>query len=210
MKTNIFKLIVYTILAAWSLLARPIDIRLTYEDFQNQSDYILLLSVLNIVELTEIPKDFSRIYNNGEYSIFTANCYVRSCFKGNLNTNTISIMFAQDPDCKPGFNGITPAPFYEELCLPEKYRTGYLAYLKKNSSGNFIPLTGHQDAGFSIKTVIGGFRRLYNSLNVFSVLQPRDVDDNPVLRKGERRWVVPNSTSNKVEKCVTPKKHALK
>jgi hypothetical protein len=183
-----------------SLKARPIDMRLTYDDFQKQSDYILLLSVSNIVELTDIPEEFIRLYNGGEYSIFTANCYVRSCFKGDLNTNMISITFAQDPGGRPGFNGIVPVPFYEELCLPEKRRTAYLAYLKKDSNGNYVPLTGHQDAGFSIKIVYDRFGQQCKLPQDFSVLQPRDIDDNPILRKGESSWIPPGALPQKADK----------
>lgn len=183
-------------LLALSLEARPIDMRLTPDDFQKQSDFILLLSVSNIVELTAIPEEFIKLYNDGEYSVFTANCYVRSCFKGNLNTNMISITFVQHPDGKPGFNGIVPVPFYEELCLPEKTRTAYLAYLKKDSHGNFVPLTGHQDAGFSIKIVYDLFGRQCKLPQDFSILQPRDENDNPFLRKGELNWG-PRATTQK-------------
>lgn len=191
--------IMCSLLLVLSIKARPVDMRLTYDDFQKQSDYILLLSVSNIVELTDIPAGFVRLHNGGEYSVFTANCYVRSCFKGDLNTNMISITFVQDPGGRPGFNGILPAPFYEELCLPEKRRTGYLAYLKKDSNGNFVPLTGHQDAGFSIKIVYDQFGWQCKLPQDFSVLQSRDMDDNPILRKGEPNWGHPSAFPKKVE-----------
>ena len=51
------------VLLVLSLKARPVDMRLTYDDFQKQSDYILLLSVSNIVELTDIPAEFVRLHN---------------------------------------------------------------------------------------------------------------------------------------------------
>ena len=196
MKNKIVITSVCSVLLALSLEARPIDMRLTYDDFQKQSDFILLLSVSNIVELTNIPEEFIKLYDDGYYSVFTANCYVRSCFKGNLNTNMISITFVQHPDGKPGFNGIVPVPFYEELCLPEKIRTAYLAYLKKDSHGNFVPLTGRQDAGFSIKIVHDLFGRQCKLPQDFSILQPRDENDNPILRKGESNWG-PRATTQK-------------
>lgn len=199
MKKRTVMTIMCSALLVLSLKARPIDMRLTYDDFQKQSDYILLLSVSNIVELTDIPDEFIKLCNGGEYSVFTANCYVRSCFKGNLNTNMISITFIQHPDGRPGFNGIVPVPFYEELCLPEKRRTAYLAYLKKDSNGNYIPLTGRQDAGFSIKIVYDRFGQQCKLPQDFSILQPRDLDDNPILRKGESNWGPPSALPKKVE-----------
>ena len=127
---------------------------------------------------------------------FTANCTC-SCFKGDLNTNMISITLS-NIRWPSGFNGILPAPFYEGL-PSRKRRTGYLAYLKKDSNGNFVPLTGHQDAGFSFKVVYGLFNWQYRLPQDFSVLQPRDADGNPILRKGEPNWGHPRASPPKVD-----------
>ena len=51
------------VLLVLSLKARPVDMRLTYDDFQKQSDYILL-SVSNIVELPIFPL-IVRLHNGG-------------------------------------------------------------------------------------------------------------------------------------------------
>ena len=78
-------------------------------------------------------------------------------------------------------------------------QSDYILLLKKDSNGNFVPLTGHQDAGFSFKVVYGLFNWQYRLPQDFSVLQPRDADGNPILRKGEPNWGHPRASPPKVD-----------
>lgn len=144
-----------------------------YRELEQKADVIALLQVKTIEPAAEKPEDYGIART---YSAYTAHCSVVSVWKG-LAGEEISLLFFQHPDGRPGFNGVITAPFFEELTRREEERTAYLVYLKKDGTG-FAPVTGHMDAGLSIKA-IPYFMPLPSS---FSVLQPRDGSGEPIGR----------------------------
>lgn len=149
----------------------------SYDELQQEADVIALLQVTNIDVSFQNPEDY-RIEKS--YQAYTANCSVVSVFKGSASEK-ISLLFFQHPDGLPGFNGVIVAPFFEELTVLEGARTAYLAYLKNDGAGGLMPVSGHLDAGFSIKAVPWSMHYVPH----FSVLQPRDESGKPIERTAE-------------------------
>jgi hypothetical protein len=93
---------------------------------------------------------------------------VLATLKGTNLSNEVSIPFFQHPTGMPGFNGVIWAPF----SLDKRVR--YLAFLKKMPHGRLLPVTGHLDAGLSIKTILEEPDRKY-----FKMPQPKTEPDGP-------------------------------
>ena len=167
------------LLAPDNVEARPMK-HPTYAELFQKSDVVVLLRVSTIEARSEAPQAYG--IPDDSYHAYKAHCPIISTFKGSVSDKTISLLFFQHPDGRFGFNGVMAAPFYEQLTLPEEHRTAYLAYLRKDASGQFVPFTGHRDAGISIKAVPQHFLPHH-----FSVLQPRDKLNKPVERTGKPR-----------------------
>lgn len=160
---------------------RPVSF-LSPEESLEKADAVVLLSVINIDLSNENPEDYNIAQS---YQAYIAHCSVISTFKGTLK-GEVSLLFFQHPNGMPGFNGVIPAPFYEELTIDAAYRTRYLAYLKHNpqASNEFIPVSGHQDAGASIFALTKP-RSMQFLCPHFSVIQPRDASGKPIERTEE-------------------------
>lgn len=134
--------------------ARPINPP-SHSELHEKSDVILLLEVSDI---QKSDKKTDKYPDPDFYQGYVAKCKVLSVLKGAHDKKELSIDFFQHPDGRPGFNGAIPAP----LSLDK--RVIYLAYLKRDGQENLVPVTGHYDAGLSIKTVLEHFDCRYLKL----------------------------------------------
>lgn len=162
---------------------RPVNF-LSHEESLEKADAVVLLSVINIDLSNENPEDYNIAQS---YQAYKAHCSVISTFKGTLK-GEVSLLFFQHPIGMPGFNGVIPAPFYEELTIDAAYRRKYLAYLKRNPEAldEFIPVSGHQDAGASIFALTKPETIQIQLLCPhFSVIQPKDAFGKPIDRTEE-------------------------
>ena len=146
-----------------SVSARPVY-KPTYSELQSKADVVLLLEVLNINE-ARIPEPNP---DESVYRAYAAHCKVLATLKGRNVSNAVSIPFFQHPTGLSGRNGVISAPF----SLDKRVR--YLAFLKKMPDGRLLPVTGHLDAGVSIKMILEEPDRKY-----FKMPQPGAEPDGP-------------------------------
>jgi hypothetical protein len=135
-------------------MAPPVKTWSHQELFQS-ADAVLVLAVLDIERAQEKPAAFGIA---DTYQAYRARCRVPGVLKGDAPPQEVSLLFFQHADGRLGFNGVIPAP------LSRDQRLEFLAYLRREKSGGWVPVTGHEDAGLSIKALMKNLDHKYLDL----------------------------------------------
>ena len=148
-------------------MARPVKTWSHQELFQS-ADTVVVLEVVGIDLAPEKPAAHGIA---ATYQAYRARCRVLGVLKGDAPPQEVSLLFFQHADGRPGFNGVIPAPFSRDK------RLEYLAYLRREKPGGWVPVTGHEDAGLSIKALMKNLDYKYLDL-------PPATPENRVGTKG--------------------------
>jgi hypothetical protein len=161
-------------------MARPVK-TWTHQELFQSADAVLVLAVLDIEMAQEKPAAYGIA---DTYQAYRARCRVLGVLKGDALPQEVSLLFFQHADGRPGFNGVIAAPFSRDK------RLEFLAYLRREKSGGWVPVTGHEDAGLSIKAVMKNLDYKYLNLrpaapeNRVGTQGPSAATANPAIPAG--------------------------
>jgi hypothetical protein len=133
------------LLVAGTAAARPVRVW-TYEDLFKEAD------VVAIVRVTEVRDTAARLEGYGDTKLYQgkeAEALVGLMLKGDRQPKLTFQFFSYAPKVSPLPNG---AMFAD---LSGFQKSHYLVFLKKLDDGTLVPISGHFDAGSSVRALDG-------------------------------------------------------
>ncbi len=104
--------------------------------FREKSDLIVLVEIKSKEEITNNKNIKDLSYTNKYTKQYIATCKILETFKGQYNKRNINIFFYRD------YHGLSFNQFPIPFSLNKKIY--YILFLKKDTDGEYIPVTGHK------------------------------------------------------------------